>query len=103
LFNRLVPVSEHVERSLRQVPQRFWQTAVALASASFSVLPVATSKCCAPLAIAKAAQVFWNRYTTLQLLPYRLHVAMAAPSAAAQVPLFQEIPSAPRVPKAMAP
>jgi hypothetical protein len=92
LFARLAPVSEHAERSLRQAPQRCWQTAIALASACFSVLPVATSKCCAPLASAKAAHVFWNRYTTLQSLAYLRHGAMASLSEAAQLTLFQEIP-----------
>jgi hypothetical protein len=99
----LALVSEQAERSLTQAPQRFWQAAVALARASFSVLPVAASKCCAPLATARAAHVFWNRYTTVQSLAYLLHGVMAPLLAAAQFALFQEIPSAPPVPKAMAP
>jgi hypothetical protein len=88
LFDPLVPVSEHVERGLRQVLQCCWQTAVALAAASFSVLPVATSKCREPLASAMAAHVFWNRYTTLQSLPYLLHAAMASWPAAPVLVLF---------------
>jgi hypothetical protein len=88
LFDPLVPVSEHVERGLRQVPQCCWQSAVALAAASFSVLPVATSKCREPLASAMAAHVFWNRYTTLQSLPYLLHAAMASWAAAPELVLF---------------
>jgi hypothetical protein len=56
------------------------------------VLPVATSKCCVPLASAMAAHVFWNRYTTLQSLPYLLHAAMASRSAAA---IFAASPSEP--------
>jgi hypothetical protein len=102
LFDPLVPVSEHVERALLQAPQRCWQAAVALAAASFSVLPVATSKFRVPLASAMAAHVFWNRYTTLQSLPYLLHAAMASPSAAARLVLFWEIPCPP-APTAMAP
>jgi hypothetical protein len=35
-----------------------------------------------------AAHVFWNRYTTLQSLPYLLHAAMASWAAAPELVLF---------------
>src|ERR1035437_2547464 len=94
-LGRLAPVSEHAERSARHLPQLCWHAAVAFASAFFSVSPVAASKCFAPAATARAAQVSRNRYTILQLLPCLPQVAKAAWLGHSWVPLFQEIPSAP--------